>query len=84
MKVAAKRDKLHYNTFIYACMPHIYMFQLIEILLLGPNQIFATFWRNILQDPRGQSSHFQVLMRFLKRVREAASRYQKAFVAGVG
>ena len=43
MKVAAKRDKLHYNTFIYACMPHIYMFQLIEILLLGPNQIFATF-----------------------------------------
>ena len=41
---------------------------------MGLNQIYLTFWINILQDLYGQSSHFQVLMRFLKKVREAHSR----------
>ena len=53
------------------------MLQLIEILrsaTYGPNQIYPTFRINNLQDLHGQSSHSQVLMRFLKRVREATSR----------
>ena len=41
---------------------------------MGPNQVYATFRINILQDLHGQYSHFQVLMRFLKRARKAASR----------
>ena len=41
---------------------------------MDPNQIYPTFWINILQDLQGQSSHFQVLMRCLKRARESASR----------
>ena len=43
-------------------------------LLTGPSQICLSFLINILQDLHGQPSHFQVLMQFLKRVREAASR----------
>ena len=88
MRIAPKQVNcisVIYNTFTYAlCLIH--MLQLIDItisyywcyryydqLLMGPNQIYPTFWINILQDLHGQSSHFQVLMRFLKRAKEAAS-----------
>ena len=66
-----------YNTFIYAYMPHIHMIQLLRYydqLQMGTYQTYPTFWINILQDLHGQSSNFQVLMRFLKGAREAASR----------
>ena len=39
---------------------------------MGPTQKQLTFL-NTLQDLHGQSSHFQVLMRLLKRAREATS-----------
>ena len=77
--IDSKASRLHFSDSqcIYSiCLIH--MLQLIEILWsvtngIITNQICPTFWINILQDLHGQSSHFQVLTRFLKRVREAAS-----------
>ena len=68
-----------YNTFIlyfilyasYICYSSLRYY---DQLLMGPNQIYLTVWINILQDLHGQSSDFQVLMRFLKRDGEAISR----------
>ena len=79
MRVASRESNYVskiYNTFIYAYMPHIHMLQLIEILqsvTKGPYQIYLTFGINILQDLHGQSSHFQVLMRYLKRARSIST-----------
>ena len=80
MRVAPKRDKLHSNDlkYIYICIyvshtyASVYWDNWDDQLLMALNQIYPTFWINILQDLHGQSSHFQVLMRFLKRARESA------------
>ena len=80
MRVASKRDKLHFSDlqyiYMYICLAYICYSQLryYDQLQMGPNQIYPTFWINILQDLQWQSSHFQVLMQFLKRAGEAASR----------
>ena len=47
--------------------PYLDSFHAVHELLMSPNQIYPIFWINILQDLHGQSSHFQVLIRFLKR-----------------
>ena len=55
----------------------IHMLQLIERLRSVTNGLqldIPDILINILQDFNGQSSHFQVLIGFLKRAREAASR----------
>ena len=64
------------HLYVHTCLTCICFSQLryYNQLLMDLNQIFPTVWVNILQDLHGQSSHFQVLMRFLKRAREAAKR----------
>ena len=74
---STKESKLHFSDLLYIYfLSYICQSQLryYDQLLMGPHQIYPTFSINILQDLHGQSSHFQVLMRFLKRAREAASR----------
>ena len=58
---------------MHICLIH--MLQLIQRLRSDTNglQLRIPDILNILQDLHGQSSQFQVLMRFLKRAREAAS-----------
>ena len=77
---STKASKLHFSDLqyiyisIYASYISYSQLRYYDQLLMGPNQIYPTFWINILQDLHRESSHFQVLMRFLKRVRESASR----------
>ena len=75
MKIAPI-SKLHFSDlqYIYICIYTSYISYNYDKLLMGRNQIYPTFWIYIWQDLHGQSSHFHVLMRFLKRAREAASR----------
>ena len=63
------------HLFMHVCLTYVCFGYLryYDQLLTSPNQIYPTFWINILQDLHGKSSHFQVLMPFLKRAREAAS-----------
>ena len=68
-----------YSTFLYfICIYASHRYSTIKWdlrfqLLMGSNQLYPIFWINILRDLHGQSSHFQVLMWFLKRARETAS-----------
>ena len=56
---------------LYKC--EIFILTFIWVINFAKN-IFLTFWINILQDLQGQHLHFQVLMQFFKRAREAPSR----------
>ena len=80
MKVAPKRNKLHFSDlqyiYIYIYASHIICFSWLRYyhqLLMSPNQIYSTFWINTLQDLYGKSLYFRQLMQFLKWDREAAS-----------
>ena len=84
---STKESKLHFSDLLYIYfLSYICQSQLryYDQLLMGPHQIYLTFSINILQDLHGQSSHFQVLMRFLKRAREAASRISIGTCSRVG
>ena len=72
MRIAPKRVScisVIYNKLLYAYVPHTYATVTNGLQLDIPDILI-----NILQGFNGQSSHFQVLIGFLKRAREAASR----------
>ena len=77
MKVVPRRYKLHFSDLlyynIYGYKPHKYMLQLMRYyhqLLMSPNEIYPTFWINILQDLH---DNLYISFNFLKGAREAAS-----------
>ena len=72
MRIAPKRVScisVIYNKLLYAYVPNTYATVTNGLQLDIPDILI-----NILQGFNGQSSHFQVLIGFLKRAREAASR----------